>query len=761
MHRLQRPALAFLLVASTLAAGCRSRAPARAERPLLPAPLETLVTEGEGALEQRKRERKAWIEERHKAPPEIDWRAVERENGLRQIAKRNGLATRQEAGALRWSERGSENQAGRMHVAVPATDGAHLYAGSSNGGLWKGALDGSGWQPLGDNLYGGAHSLAAVPGAAPGDPDVVLAATDGGLVHVTRDEGATWQEPLNLEAGKTSGVKRALVSSDGAYAVYLVRRRATNGSWQVFRSTDGMASFAQVKGFGSFAGDAWVPRTGGSALWVLTSTGVERSTDGGATFTPMGPAPTAGMSGGDLVGSEAGAPRLWVVAHVGSARQLHRSDDAGASWSLVATLSDFWDGTANASIVDADLFAYGGVECHVTRDGGASFAIVNGWGEYYGSPATKLHADVPGIDVLFDGVGEVWYVNTDGGLYVSTDQLASVSNLSLTGLRVSQYYTTHTSTLPPHRVLAGSQDQGYQRSGDAPGPGGRYGFAQLISGDYGHLTSGDGDQGNVFSVYPGFVLCQVNEANPNLYTKNFPAGETLAWMPPVVADVYDVRDYFLCATRLWRYDKSGPTWSGSVYSTFDFSAGQPGRYVSALAFSPIDPERAWAATNDGRLFRSLDHGLTWTQSPGLGPAAHYFYGTAIVASAVDVDTVYVGGSGYGSPAVYRTTNGGLSWQPYGEGLPSTLVYALAEAKDGSGTLLCGTETAAYRRDAGASAWEDVTSNQAPVTIYWSVETLAHENVARFGTYGRGIWDYAIDHVPPRVYPDKRPALQPR
>jgi photosystem II stability/assembly factor-like uncharacterized protein len=177
--------------------------------------------------------------------------------------------------------------------------------------------------------------------------------------------------------------------------------------------------------------------------------------------------------------------------------------------------------------------------------------------------------------------------------------------------------------------------------------------------------------------------------------------------------------------------------------------------MSALAFSPVDPDRAYAATNDGRLFRSLDHGLTWTQSASIGPSAHYFYGTAIVASALDVDTVYVGGSGYGSPAVYRSTNGGVTFQPYGEGLPNTLVYSLAESRDGKGTLVCGTETAAYRRDLGASAWEDVTGNDAPVTIYWSVEALAHENSMRFGTYGRGIWDYALDTPRPRVWKDKQ------
>ena len=734
--------------------GCRSADANGAATTLMPQPLEAVIAQGEGAFEEKQEERKAWMRERHKAPPEIDWRAVERENGLRQIAKRNAIAQQVQATtAPRWRERGSDNQAGRMHVVVPASDGQHLYAGSALGGVWKGTLDGSQWQPLGDNLYGGAHSLAAVPGLMPGDPDALLAATDGGLVHVTRDEGLTWEEPVGLE--QNNGIRRVVVTSDGTHTVYVLRQRPASSNFQLVRSTDGMASFVLSKGLGTFAGDVWVPRTGGNAVYLLSSTGVQKSTDGGTTFVPVGPAPTTGMSGGWLVGSEAGAPRLWVVANVGSQRLLFRSDDAGASWVPLGALTDFWDGSMNASLFVPDLFAYGGVECHITTNAGASFQIKNGWGEYYANPATKLHADIPGIDVLFDGVGEVWYVNTDGGLFASTDLLASVQNLSLDGLRVSQYYTTLTSSVNPDNVLAGAQDQGYQRASTPPGPDGSYAFQQLISGDYGHLTSADGDHGYVFSTYPGFVLCQVNETLPKLHTEDFPPGETLAWMPPVVADVFDERDFFLCATRLWRYEKVAFNWTASLYSTFDFSAGHPGTYMSALAFSPVDPNRAYAATNDGRLFRSLDHGLTWTQSASIGPAAHYFYGTAIVASALDVNTVYVGGSGYGSPAVYRSTNGGVSWQAWGEGLPNTLVYSLAESRDGKGTLVCGTETAAYRRDAGASAWVDVTENDAPVTIYWSVEALAHENSVRFGTYGRGIWDYALDAPPPRVWKDEQ------
>ncbi len=706
-----------------------------------PRPTENWL--GEEAEEYQRERRQAWFEERHKAPPEVDWREVERANGLAQIEKRNHLARSAIQVASPWVERGSDNQAGRAHATAVSSDGQWIYVGTSLGGVWKGRPDGTGWVPLGDNLYGGAHWLAAVPGANAGDPDVLLAATDGGLVNVTRDEGLTWEVPSGL--GSLSAVRRVVTTSDPSRTVFLIKVTPTGG-YRLMRSTDRMASFQQVFSYGSYDGDVWARRDGSPDLYLVDATTVRRSLDLGTGWAIVGSTP-AGSSRAELVGSEAGAPRLWAVFHVGGQLELHRSDDAGANWTFLTTISDYWE-SLNASIVSADIFAYGGVEVWRTTDGGTSFAKVNNWYDYYGSPATKLHADVPGIDVIPSSpLSETWYVATDGGLFRSQDELASVQNLSLFGLRISQYYTTQTSSANPDHVLAGAQDQGYQRAGNPPAPTGTtQSFAQLISGDYGHLTSGDGDQDYVFSVYPGFVLAHVGENSPSLYQLNFPSNETYAWMPPVVADPLDDRNFFFCATRIYYYTKKNliTSWTSAQWSSFNF-ASRSGEYVSALVFSPLDPQKAFAATNDGDLFYSVDRGLTWTQSSGLGPTGQYFYGTALLPSATDANTVFVGGSGYGSAtAVFRSVDGGMSWQSYDAGLPDTLVYSLAEAPDGNGTLFCGTETAAYRRDPGAAGWSDATGNQAPITAYWSVEALPNENTVRFGTYGRGIWDYQLD-----------------
>lgn len=708
-----------------------------------PPPTENWLEDG--AEKVQKKRRKAWFEEMHRTAPDTDWRALERENGRRLVRQRNQLAAMGAARTDRWTERGSDNLAGRMHVAVEGPDGASLYAGSSKGGVWVGELDGTSWAPIGDNLYGGAHWLAVVAGDF---ADVVLAATDGGEIHVSGDGGATWVVPEGLPA-QVAGVRRVLTTSDGTDTIYVLLRR-NSGKHLLYRSTDRGASFTKQYDLGSFAGDAWTPRTGSGDVYVIDGASTLRSVDGGDTWSSLGALPSGAVEG-ELAGSEAGAPRLWATLVRNGATELHRSDDAGASWVYLTDVTDYWS-TLAASIVDADLFAYGGVEVHRTTNGGSDFSVVNNWWEYYDQEATKLHADIPGLDVAAGGPnGEVWYISTDGGLYRSLDGLSSVENLSLDGLRVSQYYSTLTSSSQPDLVLAGAQDQGYQRADAPPGAGTTLGFDQLISGDYGHMTSADGTHESVFSTYPGFILAQKGEDAPELYQLDFPSGVDSAWLPPVVADPYDRRDFFWCGSQLYLYERfAGNQWNQSLWSTHDFALSA-GEYVSALCFSPIDPELAFAVTNHGRLYSSDDHAVTWTQAAGLGPTGQYFYGTALLASGVDTSTVYVAGSGYGTTAVFRSTDGGASYQPWDEGLPDTLVYSIAEAPDGSGTLFAGTETGVWRRFADGGLWMDVAGNEAPITTYWSVEPLPHTNAMRFGTYGRGIWDLEVDTCGYEVY----------
>ncbi len=746
-----------------LTAGCAGedapplRAPARVEGLLIdpqiaarspPAPTEHRL--GEGNEAENKAARKRWFAELHRAAPDVDWKAIERANGVAEMERRNSLAL---SGvnllvANPWSEVGSKNQAGRMMCATLGPDGTKLYAGSALGGVWRANYGGSGWTPLGDNLYGGVSELVVLPGELAGAPDVLVCANSSLGLRVTRDQGQTWETPTGLTGMTSVRELRVLANAQRTILVWAQTNLGGNVP-ALFVSNDYARTFTkrfQMSTSGN--SDAWVPRTGALAasnIFVAHRGQLFRSTDAGFTFAPLATL-DASASDATLTGSEAGAPTLYVALS-NNGWKLYRSDDAGQSAQQVHVPTDYWSELC-ASTVNPQVVLYGGVEAFRSTNGGVSFTKLNNWGDYYGDPVNKLHADTMGIYAWPDAQspsGESVFYCMDGGIWRSTAGGASPLNWGLVGLGVSQYYSTLTSATNPNLVLAGSQDQGYQR-GIVQAPlasGPSTNFNQLISGDYGHLTSSDGTHAVVFSNYPGFTLVQEGQTQPALtgYV-DFPVGSNHLWLPPVVADPLQATSYFLCAEKLYRFDRTAPgTWTHTFHSSQDFAAGAA-NYLTALAFAPSDAQRAFAADDVGRLWWSADHGTTWTQSVGNAPNEHYFYGNSLAVHPTNALEAVVAGSGYSTAGVRRTLDGGATWSALTTGLPATMVYDVVYARDGSGDLYAACEAGPYRFDRAAAQWTPISAGRAPITLYWSVEFVGTDLV-RFGTYGRGIWDYRI------------------
>jgi hypothetical protein len=729
-----------------------------AERARPPMPVPTEV--GREDEEEMHRERAAWIERLHRSAPDVDWRAIERSNWRAHLARRAqeaphaSISPGEAPDPLPWVEVGSVNLAGRTHQARFHAPTSTLYVGSSLGGLWSGdfhptfpdlaAMD---WKARSDGVYGGAYQVLVLDGP----PSTLLkthAQAFSSDVHRSTDGGTTWTE----SAGVFGRVRRLLAVGDAGETVFAIADLPNNWSCggptstRLLRSQDRGATFVQVRDLGGSRADIWTSRTGSGPLYLLSERRLEASSDQGLTWATVGTLPGAGPTRAVLAASEAGAPTFYAVVQpndCSSGWALFRSTDGGALWSALGPVGDFWGDmvSLSASTVDPNLVLYGGLEAWRSTDAGTSFARVNAWWEYYSDPEHRLHADIPSIDFAPLAPGrEALFVATDGGTFVSRDGGATFDNVSAHGLRVSQYYSTLSDADDPGRIHAGAQDQGYQ-TGEA-GLGAR--FSQLISGDYGHLTSSSGTHALVYSAYPGFLL--VAERTPTGTTIHGGGGqfafpdEARHWMPALVADPLDANAVYLCARHLHRYARSGDVWNRTQLP-FDFANGA-GDHASALGIAPSDPSRWYVATNQGRLWYSTNAGGAWSPSLFVSvPAPQYLTGVAVLVDPADAETVYVGGSGYSNPGVYRSTDGGQTFAPFVAGLPSTLVYDLAPDPLGGGDVYAATDAGPYRFVASAGSWQSLLSDGAPLTAYWSVER-AFDRV-RFGTYGRGIWDYVV------------------
>ncbi len=749
-HRAPRlPVLVGLLLA---AAGVASAAPAAAPAAEAPAPdegwrhLEAHYAAHPGLTTTKSSgfkpfNRLKWLLETRRAPEGVSTAA------LRADALRAGRAR---AGALRggspgWFATGPTQLSGRC-LAIDFDPGnpATVYVGSASGGLWKSTDSGLTWAAITDDLPSLGVGAVCVLAS---DPDIVLIGTGEGTgaasanlalgpfgagIFRSTDAGATWS-PTNISYGGASMHGFGAMEDNPITGVVLAA--ATDG---VYRSTDAGATWTKVQTGGNYSDVKWKP---GDANRVYiakgrdpffnfqTNNGVRVSTDGGLTFALVGSGQPAGALIGKTRLAVTPADPSVIYAHYSNANNfqtlgVYRSTDDGATWSLRSsvnqTASQGWYNLAIAADPNnVDGLVSGGTPFYRSTDGGLTYdekthPLVPG-----GNAGTP-HWDIHGAAYEPGSTTNVW-VLSDGGPWRSTNDGATW-NERRAGLVTFQFYDICVAQSDEFFTMGGAQDNGIP---------GRTGLDTWFQTTF----TADG------------MVCNITPGNGNVYAesqfgnhiKSTNFGQTWSaintgitgtgyWVTPVDQDQNLGRHLYTGTNAgIFRTTSGGSSWENVGAHT--------ARWIS---ISPVDGNVVWTVSNTLGVWVTTDDGGMWTPSPTFASTGTE---TKIAADPANAGGAFVTFGYYatGLPRILRTSDYGATWTDVSGDFPDIPANTMVVDPDRPDDWYVGADVGVWRSTDGGATWTPYGTGLANALIT-DLEIRRTARKLTAGTFGRGAWE---------------------
>jgi photosystem II stability/assembly factor-like uncharacterized protein len=357
---------------------------------------------------------------------------------------------------------------------------------------------------------------------------------------------------------------------------------------------------------------------------------------GEGVWTPVGPPGTGStfMVNHELVPDPFSPSTLYLLDRGENGSGLWKSTNGGGSWtSINAGL-----GTSLVRSLVADPFTPGTL--YILRDESILKSTDGGrtWTEVFpGHPEDGLIFERIVADPAVPGA--LWsFYSFDGAIYRSTDGGATWTALgSVGGGPVGNLAFDSLNS----NVVYFSNQEGLWKSTDRGA----------------HWTEVSGFRGD------GFDWIEIAPSRPaTLYAR-----PTLGASNPVYPCV--------------RSDDGGLTWT-----LLPFPEAED--HCDALVVDPENHRRIWVVSTDTRRFyRSQDGGATWTEVNGSLPGLSLFVGESPpLERNPETGIFYLGGP----EGVFRSTNGGVTWENVSRGLSQLVAIDLLAVRAGERTPLLGT-----------------------------------------------------------------------
>ena len=629
-------------------------------------------------------------------------------------------------------------------LAVDPRNGDVVYLGAANGGVWKTTNGGDSWTPMSD-----AQASLAIGAIAldPQNPDVVYAGTGepttggdnyyGAGILKSTNGGQSWTR-LGIDTFSGLGIASIIVNPQNPNIVYVASSISgidgpTAPARGIFRSLDGGQSWEALltcpdcQGASELVIDPATPATLYAGIYGY---GVFKSVDGGTNWQLLAnglPNREQVFVGRVRLAINTADPNVvYASMHIIIQNQydgpaVFKTTDGGQSWAVIpmgnfnfcggqcwyshviATHpaqpnSLFLGGAADYSGETLDDLVIRRVLQRSTDNGQTWIDLSPG-----DTPNRTLHPDMHAISFDPQSPQVIWAGN-DGGVFKSVDNGATWQNKN-SNLATLQFTGFDVDIRNDQNIQGGMQDNnkafttngGTNRAWTATDRGD--GGFSLIDPFRSQIWYGTRQNGT-------FQRNDQGAGGSNdwpIKTIGLDQQERRLFYIPITVDNATEGVLYLGMSRVYRTADRGEQW---VPISTDLSKGQG--YVSAIAVARTAPNVLYVGTSDGNLHVSRNSGGSWT-NVAKAPLPNR-YVSWIDVLPTDPNVAYVVYNGFnshtpGEPGhVFRTADGGASWQDISSNLPDIPALTLLLDPGRPNTLYIGTDTGVFQTQDDGRSW---------------------------------------------------------
>src|ERR1019366_1103985 len=634
-------------------------------------------------------------------------------------------------------------------IAVAPSDANVLYVGSGEGlpqrpdlsvgdGMYKSVDGGKTWRHLG---LRDAQQIGAIL-VDPKDANRVFVAavghpfgpnTERGVFRST-DVGEHFQRVLYKD--EHTGAIDLAFDPANPRNVYAVLWQTRSGPWEngtfsgpnsgLFKSTDGGDNWSQLTGGLPTAAQGLgrigigIAPSDGNRMYALVETngGGGRGGPGGGGAAGGAGAAGRGAGGADPAEASAGGPGLY------------RSDDAGATWKKVNSENRIYGRGSDFACVrvdpkNKDVIYVANTTTYRSTDAGDSFTAIKGapGGDDYHT--VWINPKNPNIILLALDQGATISLNY-GGTWSSWYNQPT-----------AQFYHVSTDNQVPYWVYGGQQESGSAMVASR-GNDGAITFREwhpVGAAEYAYVAP---DPLNPKLIYGGDMpgegaVTRYNTVTGEVEHLGKPGRHLRTYL--VLFSPKDPHILYVGMENVMKTSDGGKTWETispdlsresydvpeSVASYGGAAKAQATRrgVVYAIGPSPLDVNVIWAGTDDGLIHATRDGGKNWKNvtPPALKPWSKV---SQLDASHFDDQTVYAAINSIRlddmKPHIFRTHDGGATWQEIVRGLPASPINVVREDPVRKGLLYAGSETAVSVSFNDGDDWQPLRLNMPATSI---------------------------------------------